>query len=107
MGLSATKLVPHDTASDAFRVEADDRTIYDDDVFYTPLIFADGRVGYSIRNHEGQEEFIYLSPSERHGGKAGGQEPHVYLYIGSEGDPNSDAGMDFPQHFYSVGEDFD
>lgn len=98
--LSAGRLVPHDTAdTEAFRVEADDRTTYDGDVFYTPVIFADGRVGYSVRNHDGQEEFIYLSPGVR---EDASQEPHVYVYTGTSGDPNEDT----PHQFYSVA-DFD
>jgi len=78
-----------------------DRNIYDPEaeVYYTPMVCADGRVGYRVGRTDGRpdaETFIYFNPSRTDGPN---DTPNVFLYIGENNDP----AYDEPQHFYNLG----
>lgn len=75
--------------------------IYVGDIYYTPFLTSDGRVGYRVTRVSedmdgvevgGEEEFIYFNPSDH----SDGDVPNVFVYIGGDNDPV----MDAAQHHY-------
>lgn len=76
-----------------------DITVYDPaaDVYYTPMVAKDGRVGYRVGRTDDRpdnETFIYFNPSL----SEGPGDANVFVYIGIENDPAEDES----QHFYNM-----
>lgn len=58
---------------------------------YTPFFGLDGRVGYRVRDVDGNETFIYFNPSQSYGR---GDE-NVFVYEGKYNDPAKDESVVF------------
>ena len=72
--------------------------VYGDGLYYTPFVTADGRAGHRVASlgTGGEVKYVYLNPSN------GDQDRNVFLYEGTECDPN----WDYPHHFYEIGYDW-
>ncbi len=72
------RLVIHDRAFNCGSSKGDTR--------YVPFVGKNGEVGYEAHMN-GKVEYLYFNPSDN---PAGDDEPNVFVYHGSEGDPAVD-----------------
>jgi hypothetical protein len=65
----------------------------DHGVIYEPYTGANGQIGFKVIKDNGAHTYIYLNPSD-HDSE---DEPNVFLYIGSSGEP----GYDSPECYFT------